>query len=131
MGMKDMKYDLFAIPHIYIIMDKFGMYKKIPASAPASEETLTDAQNYTAAPEYATAKGMSGAEKNRENGTDGKTPGEIGRIVAAAGTRPEPAEQPSAAQKRRPLSASQLAYLEMQQKHRRLSEEIDKRNKIN
>ena len=109
-------------------MDKFGMYKKISASAPPDAQDTADVRSHAAEPDYTAADAQSytaAPDYALKTETDAKTPDGIGRMVAAAGIKnPEPVTQAL-----RPHSPSMLAYLELVQRHSRLSEEIDRNNK--
>ncbi|GHV01696.1 hypothetical protein FACS1894211_11900 [Clostridia bacterium] len=116
-------------------MDKFGMYKKIPAPSVAPDEkTLNEAHDYTAAPDYAAgrkgeepAKSRAAGETVKTNGTPptaGETPEQVARRIAAAnanGTQESP--------RKKAVTPALRAYLDMQRRHARLSEEIDRKNK--
>jgi hypothetical protein len=110
-------------------MDKFGMYKRIPAAEAADAGVLNEAHDYTAAPDYAAgnardaAETAAGAQAAAAKGKP-ETPADVGRRIAAAGASgPKPIAQ------RKPPTPAVRAYLDMQRRHARLSEAIDRKFK--
>jgi hypothetical protein len=125
--------------YIYPVMDKFGMYKKIPMSGKneTDEAVLNEARDYTAAPDYSAASPLprpdsqsdaqSRAQYNAQpHAAAPETPEQVGRRIATAagsGTAPQPIPQ------KRAVTAAQRAYFDMQRRHARLSDEIDRKHK--
>ena len=107
------------------------MYKKIPVSIQADEKTLVDAHDYTTAADYSVpVKNGGGGAKPQIP----ETPAEVGRRIAAAGAGAD--LRPATVPQKKPGTGNAVntnpavrAYLEMQRRHARLSDEIDKRNK--
>ena len=111
------------------------MYKKIPVreQAPApdygggKQPKTADGQNAKPVPGGGTQAPRSGSpeQTNRTYGAATNAAPSV-KPVSSAGAKPEPLAQTRQEAPR--LSSAQAAYLDMQQRHTRLSEQIDKKN---